>query len=88
MAFLPTDERTAGVMNLPVHPDRDDPEVVEYAMGFVSAARDHYKECYEEVDRTREYGRFNDQIEIITDQVRGLAVKILAKYGEIWQAPH
>ena len=53
VTFLPADERTAGVMNLPVHPDRDDPEVVEYAMGFVSAARDHYKKCYEEVDRTQ-----------------------------------
>ena len=63
VAFLPADERTASMMNLPVHPDRDDPEVVEYAMGFVVAARDHYKECYEEVDRTREFGRFNDQIE-------------------------
>jgi hypothetical protein len=87
VAFLPADECTASMMNLPVHPDRDDPEVVKFAMGFVTAARDHYKVCYEEVDRTQEFGRFNDQIEEITDKVRGLAVKILAQYGETWQAP-
>ena len=87
VAFLPADERTASEMNLPVHPNRDDPEVVEYAMGFVSAARDHYNACYAEVDRTHEFGRFHDQIEDITDKMRGLAVKILAQYGESWQAP-
>jgi len=87
VAFLPADECTASMMNLPVHPDRDDPEVVKLAMGFVTAARDHYKACYAEVDRTQEFGRFNDQIEDIADTVRGLAVKILAQYGETWQAP-
>jgi hypothetical protein len=87
VAFLPADECTASMMNLPVHPDRDDPEVVKLAMGFVSAARDHYKACYAEVDRTQEFGRFNDQIEDIADKVRGLAVKILAQYGETWQVP-
>jgi hypothetical protein len=87
VAFLPADECTASMMELPMHPNRDDPDVVEYAMGFVTAARDRYKACYEEVERTREFSRFNDQIEDITDKVRGLAVKILAQYGEKWQAP-
>lgn len=87
VAFLPADECTGSMMNLPVHPNRDDPEVVEYAMGFVSAARDHYKKCHEEVGRTGEFGRFHDQVEEITEKVRGLAVKILAKYSETWQAP-
>ena len=87
VAFLPADECTGSMMNLPVHPDRDDPEVVKLAMGVVTAAHDHYKACYAEVDRTQEFGRFNDQVEDITDKVRGLAVKILAQYGETWQAP-
>jgi hypothetical protein len=87
VTFLPADECTAAMMNLPVHPDGDDPEVVEYAIGFVTAARDRYKAAYEEVDRSHEFGRFHDQVEDITDKVRGLAVKILAQYGERWQAP-
>jgi hypothetical protein len=87
VAFLPADECTGSMMNLPVHPDRDDPEVVKLAMGVVTAAHDHYKACYAEVDRTQEFGRFNDQVEDIADKVRGLAVKILVQYGEAWQAP-
>jgi hypothetical protein len=87
VAFLAADECTASMMSLPVHPNRDDPEIVEYAIGFVTAARDHYKACHEDAGRTREFGRFNDQVEDIADKVRGLAVKILARYGEIWQAP-
>ena len=39
------------------------------------------------MDRTQEFGRFNDQVEDIADKVRGLAVKILAQYSETWQAP-
>ena len=87
VAFMPADQCTGSMMNLPVHPDGDDPEVVKFAIGFVTAARDHYKACYAEVDRTQEFGRFNDQVEDIADKVRGLAVKILAQYGETWQAP-
>jgi len=87
VAFMPADQCTGSMMNLPVHPDGDDPEVVKLAIDFVTAARDRYKACYAEVDRAQEFGRLNDEIEDIADKVRGLAVKILAQYGETWQAP-
>jgi hypothetical protein len=87
VTFLPADQCTGSMMNMPVHPNRDDPDMVGYAMGFVTAAHNHYKKCQAEVELTHEFGRFHDQVQDITDKIRGLAVKVLAKYGESWQAP-
>ena len=88
VAFLPADECTASMMNLPVHPDRDDPEVVEVRDGLRAPPRAiTTRPATRKWIAPSEFGRFNDRIEEIPDKVRGLAVKILAQYGEIWQAP-
>jgi hypothetical protein len=85
VAFLPTDERTADILGVPMHPNCDViPEFVAAAETFIRHAMARSDAIHAEVERTHQFARFKEQSDDIKDKVRAFAAHLLAQLTEVW----
>jgi hypothetical protein len=85
IAYLPADERTAVVMNAPLHPNGDIPAFVETATKFLAKADAAFWEAHAEAERTQEYAKFAEAREDIRNRVKALAGLFVGQMMEAWQ---
>jgi hypothetical protein len=88
VAFLPADERTAAAMDLPIHPNRDIPEILAAAETFVRHALARMNAAMAEADRTHEFARFKEEQDDVTDSVRAFAVHVLKQLDVLKGSGH
>jgi len=85
IAFLPADQRTAVIMNAPLHPHGDIPAFVDTATKFLAKADAALNAALEEATRTQEFTKFADTRENVRTRVKALAGLFAGQMAEAWQ---
>jgi hypothetical protein len=67
------DERTASILDIPVHPGGVIPHLAQTGETILLQLRDNLRAAHEEVQRTHEFGRFQDIYEDTVAKVKRLA---------------
>ena len=80
------DERTALVLNVPICTEEIVQHLAKTGPVFILALRDKLRAAHEEVQRTHEFGRFQDICEDTVAQVKKLAQMFEAGLVETYQA--
>jgi hypothetical protein len=84
VAFLPTDGRTADMLDLPMHPNEEVATIIAACSAFLHSAMAHFQEIHAEAGRTGDVALFADRKDDIADRVRALAMHILQQYDDAW----
>jgi hypothetical protein len=72
------DERTASLLDIPIHPGGVVPHLAETGETILLALRDKLRAAHEEVQRTHEFGRFQD----IYEDTVAKAKRVAQMFGE------
>jgi hypothetical protein len=81
--ILAGDDRTASLLNLPLHPRGVIRHVAEYGEKFLLELRDKLRAAYQEVQRTHEFGRFQDIYEDTEATVKRFALGVATEIVEV-----
>ena len=84
VAFLAADDRTAGILKLPMHPGDNVPVFAESSEQFLRARMAQMDAIREECDRTRDFGAFRRKQDDLKDLVRAYAGFVLEQYTGAW----
>jgi hypothetical protein len=71
--ILPADARSSSILDMPIHPGGDIPAFVKAQNEVIHSLRDRLRAAHEEVQRTREFGRFADLCDDTVARVKRLA---------------
>jgi hypothetical protein len=71
--ILPVDERSASILDLPIHPGGVIPALAKTGEAAILALRDELRAAQEEAQRTHEFGRFADIHDDTVTKVKALA---------------
>jgi hypothetical protein len=83
--ILATDERTAAILDTPVHPHGNIPYLAENGERLLLGLRDQLHAAHEEVQRTHEFGRFSDVYDDTVAKVKKLAQLFHEEFVEVWR---
>jgi hypothetical protein len=84
--ILPVDERSASILDLPIHPGGNIPHLAETGRAAILALRDKLRAAHDEVQRTHEFGRFADIHDDTVAKVKALAQLFATGLVEVYQA--
>jgi len=71
--ILAADERSASILDLPIHPGGVIPHLAETGQAVILTLRDKLRAAHDEVQRTHEFGRFADIHDDTVAKVKALA---------------
>jgi hypothetical protein len=83
--ILPVDERSASILNLPIHPGGVIPHLAETGATIILGLRDKLRAAHAEVQRTHEFGAFADMHDDTVAKVKKLAQMFHEGLVEIYQ---
>jgi hypothetical protein len=84
--ILAADERSASILDLPIHPGGNIPHLEEMGRATILALRDKLWAAYEEAKRTHEFGHVADVHDDTVAKVKALAQLFHEGLVEVYQA--
>ena len=85
MVLLPADAATAEALDMPPHPNGDEPVFVAKATEFLREAEVRLRNAHEEAVLAEDLAKFQEELEDVRDRERALAAAFLSQLDREWK---